>query len=191
MADTITLEAAQAQAAAAAAEAAQELPGLRARRQALSLDAMTDDKARAHLEKTEREIARLVAQQERATLAVQEVTARQEAAAQLAAQAERDRLLAELADHKRARNERLAAIDRLLDELVPNVQAALEEHRAAYSIASQLAGDRDPSAYGVVWNIRERLARRIQTQLHAYLPALGYVTPMHRIEGGDQHGDDR
>src|SRR3954452_2055719 len=75
---TLTQAHARAQTAGDAAE--RELPGLRAKRQGLALDALSDRKAAAQLEEIEAQIAALERDHTRAAVVVAEVRARGPAA---------------------------------------------------------------------------------------------------------------
>jgi DNA repair exonuclease SbcCD ATPase subunit len=179
MTQTLTLTDAHAQAEAASQAADERLPALRARRQALALDALTNRQAERELSTVEEQITTLERDRDRANLVVAEVRAREAAAAEAAAKAERERELARLAALQQRVNEQFAAVDAALATLCTALEGTLATYREVYSVAQQLEV---AEQRGIRWNMRERLARRLLTRLRPLLgPAIGdHVRPEHR-----------
>jgi hypothetical protein len=175
---TLSLTEAHAQAEAASQAADERLPALRARRQALALDALTNRQAERELSTVEEQIATLERDRERANLIVAEVRARETVAVEAAAQAERDQQIARLDELQRQVDAGLAEVDAALGVLATAVQATVSTYRQAYGLAhnQNVAEQR-----GIHWNIKPRITRRVLTALSPMLhPELDHVRPDHR-----------
>jgi hypothetical protein len=155
-----------------------DLEALQARRRELSLDVLEDPTRLPLLEQVEAEIYRLTTAAERARLADQERTARETAAAEAAAQAERDRQLAELDTLQRQVDAGLGEVDAALGVLASAVQATVGTYRQAYGLAHNL---HVAEQRGIHWNIKPRITRRVLTALSPMLHSeLDHVRPDHR-----------
>jgi DNA repair exonuclease SbcCD ATPase subunit len=175
---TLSLTEAHAQAEAASQAADERLPALRARRQALALDALTNRQAERELSTVEEQITTLERDRERADLVVAEVRARETAAAEAAAQAERDRQLAELDTLQRQVDGHLAEVEQALVGLGAAVKVAVTTYRELHGRAHNLGVAQQR---GITWDIKRRLVWRLQTVLSPTLhPEIDVVFHAHR-----------
>jgi hypothetical protein len=168
----------EARAAAARAQAAQELPPLQARRQALSLEALRTQGTPAELEIVEAEIHALATAAERAALAVQEAKARDEAAAQLAANAHRREQEAAFVALQAADADALRRVEAAVGDLVAAITACLASHRSLYAAAHDLDG---PDQRRIAWNRKVILGRYILGALALLAPEVTHVRSEARI----------
>lgn len=175
---SITAEARQ-RAAEVTARVAGELPSLQAERQRLALAVSRGQGDVTTLEALEDRIAGLERERDRAEAALHgaEALAAQTEAEAVAAQRTAD--LARLDALQATVNARFREVDAAVDVLAPAVAAAVAAYREMYGLASNLDVARER---GIVWNVRARLVRVLQTRLPDLSQELGHIRPDYRIE---------